>query len=156
MNITLVIVTIAVALLPVFAYGQKCDSTTMAQIFNSKSYMDTWNKENSLYLLKLAPQQKVLILYKNVLMDSITWKSSTGAKIRKNQNDFLEIRELTEASYLYYKGNEIRKLIPEIGAEDYFENKIINDEEVIFKFNDGTYGKYNFIKKIFCRTIKKQ
>ena len=79
---------------------------------------------------------------------------SNGDEIRKIQNDFLEIRELAEASYLYYKGNEIKKLIPEIGVEDYFENKIISDEEIIFKFKDGTYGRYNYIKNSFCRTNK--
>ncbi|MEI8270454.1 MAG: hypothetical protein WCG45_03730 [bacterium] len=154
MKTALVIAIVAVAFLHIFANAQKYDSTSLAKIFNSKSYMDSWNKEMSLYLLKPKSQENTLILYKNITMDSVLWKKTTSAKIKKSQSEFLEIRELEEASYLFYKGNEIRKLIPEISQNDYFENKIVNDEEMIFKFKDGTYGWYNYIKNLFYRTKK--
>ena len=154
MNALLVVAIVAITFLPIFAYSQKCDSISLAKVFYSKSYMDTWSKEISLYLLKPRSQENTLILFKNVTMDSVLWKKTTSAKIKKSQSEFLEIRELEEASYLFYKGNEIRKLIPEISGNDYFENKIINDEEIVFKFKDGTYGLYNYIKNIFCRTKK--
>ena len=142
-----------------FAQTPKSNWQTTNADYNNPvtSTMFSLNSRDStnFYFVKLSAEY-LKVYHKDSLLNSIPWVYGVDYKKINCQNEFLEIHifspknkgDVTEKSYFFVKGIELRKLTNDVNEEDVFQVKIYQNE-FLFEFKNGDYGRY--VKNIFYR-----
>jgi hypothetical protein len=136
--------------------GDDCDKIKLSKRWDNLNYMQTWPRAGiagSPYtFILLTSEKKIQITYGDLKI-LLNYDPSSDARVVTSQDDFFEIIIVgkEKKSFLFYKGIEIRTLIPKINEKDNFRSKP-DGEEIVFYFNDSDYGVYNIQNKTFCRT----